>query len=132
MFKHAYSLIREFLDDEELQHFFVENTGKHLAVINAGAQVTSPTAKISLNSGEVSRKSNTNNDLVFSVSFAIPFFGSDAFERCIDFVDFVAPICLDYKTKHTFIKYVTPSIIELDNENDFWVVVLNISISTLF
>ncbi len=58
MFRKAYDLVREILDDEELNRFILDATGKHLAIIQAGAKISAPCASIALQGGEFSRKSN--------------------------------------------------------------------------
>ena len=128
MFKEAYALIREILEDEQLNQYIFENTGKRLAVINAGAQVTTPAANVTLSSGTKTRRSNTSNEVNYLISFALPFFGADAFDKCLDFLDFVIPIFFDYKTKKDFIKSVNPSIIEQDSERDFWIINFNVTV----
>ena len=49
MFKETYSLLLEILADEEINQYVSKYVGKKLTVINAGAQVTSPSATITLN-----------------------------------------------------------------------------------
>ena len=128
MFKEAYALIREILEDEQLNQYIFENTGKRLAVINAGAQVTTPAANVTLSSGTKTRRSNTSNEVNYLISFALPFFGADAFDKCLDFLDFAIPIFFEYKTKKDFIKSVNPSIIEQDSERDFWIINFNVTV----
>ena len=40
MYREAYNLLREVLDDDQLNEYIFTGTGKHLAVIDAGAKVT--------------------------------------------------------------------------------------------
>lgn len=131
MYKEAYLLIREALDDEQLNQYVFENMGKNLAIINAGAQITTPAANITLSGGTQSRRSNTSNSVEYLISFAMPFFGSDAFDKCLDFIDFAIPIFLEYRTKTEFIRIINPSIIEKDSERDFWIINFNITVEVL-
>ena len=131
MFRQAYNLIREILCDEALDIYIFTETGKHLAVIDAGAQVTAPAATILFNGGDISRRDNSSCEIGYSVSFALPFWGADAFGKCIDFVDFALPIFFDYKNKRNFILRVNPSINELDAEGrQLWAVDFSLSFLT--
>ena len=130
MYREAYNLIREILDDEQLNRYIVEATGKHLAIIDAGAQVTAPCASINLNGGAFSRKSNTGAEIDFLVTFALPFWGADAFVKCVDFVDAALPIFFDYRNKRNFILRAVPSINELDAEaSQLWTVQILFTVS---
>lgn len=131
MFKEVYSFICEILADEQLNQYIFENIGKRLTIINAGAQVTTPAVNVTLSDGTQTRRNNTNNEVNYVASFALPFFGADAFEKCLDFLDFVIPICFEYRTKNKFIKNINPSIIEKDSERDFWIINLNITVEVL-
>ena len=46
MYKEAYELIREILEDEKLNEFVKRTTGKRLAIIDSGPKVTFPAAGI--------------------------------------------------------------------------------------
>ena len=97
-----------------------------MTVISAGAQITTPSATIMLNSGEYTRANNTKQDVKFIVSFALPSFSSNAFDKCLDFLDFVMPVFFDYRTRTEFIKTASPSVIEHDNEIKSWIININI------
>ena len=130
MYREAYKLLREILDDEQLNKYIFEETGKHLAVINAGAKVTAPCVSINLNGGAVTRRTNSNTEIEYLVSFALPFWGTEAFIRCLDFIDFAIPIFFDYRNKHNFVFRANPSIKELDTENSqLWTVDILFSVS---
>ena len=130
MFREAYSLIREILNDEDLNAYILDVTGKHLAVIDAGAKVTAPAAAILFNGGDFSRRQNSSNEIGFTVSFAMPFWGAEAFLRCIDFADFALPVFFDYKGRHNFILRVNPSINELDDSDSrLWTVDFALTVS---
>ena len=130
MFKEAYQLVREILADEQLNAHIAEVTGKHLAVIDAGVKVSAPCAAISVNGGSCSRRTNSNAEIGFIVSFILPFWGTDAFMKCIDFVDFALPIFFDYKDRHNFILRAAPGIYEPDKVgSQFWTVDFLLTVS---
>ena len=116
----------EILEDERLKEYVSKNIGKKLTVINAGAQVTTPSATIALNGGECTRASNTKQEVGYKISFALPFFGANAFDKCIDFLDFLTPIFFDYRTRTEFIKSVSPSLIEQNNDIKSWIININV------
>ena len=130
MYKEAYNLIREILSDDALNDYVLRETKKHLAVIDAGADVTAPAAAILFDGGDLSRRSNTSCEVGYTVSFLLPFWGSDAFVRCINFVDFVTPIFFDCKSNRNFILRVNPSIKELDAQgSQLWSVSFSLTVS---
>ncbi len=132
MYREAYNLLREVLDDDQLNEYILTGTGKHLAVIDAGAKVTAPCASINLNGGSITRKSNSSTEIEYLVSFALPFWGADAFIRCLDFIDFAIPIFFDYRDKRNFILSANPSINEVDAENSqLWTVDILFTVSIL-
>ena len=131
MFKEAYSFLLEILLDEEINQHISKYVGKKLSIINAGAQVTSPSATITLNNGECTRASNTNREIGYQISFALPFFGVNSFDKCLDFLDTVIPIFFEYRTKTIFIKSVSPLVIEHDNEIKSWVININVIVEVL-
>ena len=116
----------EILEDERLKEYFSKNIGKKLTVINAGAQVTTPSATITLNGGECTRANNTKQEVSYKISFALPFFGANAFDKCLDFLDFVIPIFFDYRTRTEFVKSASPSLIEQNNEIKSWIININV------
>ena len=116
----------EILEDERLKEYFSKNIGKKLTVINAGAQVTTPSATITLNGGECTRASNTKQEVSYKISFALPFFGANAFDKCLDFLDFVIPIFFDYRTRTEFIKSASPLLIEQNNDIKSWIININV------
>lgn len=133
MYREAYNLLREILDDEQLNKYIVKSTGKHLAVIDAGAKVSAPCVSINLNGGSFTRRSNSNSEIDYLISFALPFWGADAFIRCLEFVDFALPIFFDYRDKRNFILRANPSINELDAENSqLWTVDILVTVSVLY
>ena len=116
----------EILEDERLKEYFSKNIGKKLTVINAGAQVTTPSATITLNGGECTRASNTKKEVGYKISFALPLFGANAFDKCLDFLDFLIPIFFDYRTRTEFIKSASPSLIEQNNDIKSWIININV------
>ena len=127
MFKETYSLLLEILADEEINQYVSKYVGKKLTVINAGAQVTSPSATITLNNGELP----FIKEIGYQISFALPFFGANSFDKCLDFLDTVIPIFFEYRTKTIFIKSVSPSVIEHNNEIKSWVININVIVEVL-
>lgn len=131
MYKEVYELIREILKDEALNNYIVEETGKHLAVSDAGAQITSPSASIYFSGGNFSRRSNSSAEVNYTVVFMLPYWGADGFVKCLDFVDFVMPIFFDYKTRTSFVMSVNPSINEVEAEgSQDWAVELMLTVSS--
>ena len=130
MYTEAYNLLREVLNDEQLNDYIFNETGKHLAVIDAGAKITAPCVSINLNGGAVTRKTNSSTEIEFLLSFALPFWGEDAFIRCLDFIDFVLPIFFEYRDNFNFILKANPSINEVDADNSqLWTVDFLFSVS---
>ncbi|MBR1485993.1 MAG: hypothetical protein IJ859_10685 [Synergistaceae bacterium] len=116
----------EILEDERLKEYISNSVGKKLAVINAGAQVTTPSATITLNGGECTRASNTKQEVSYKISFALPFFGANAYDKCLDFLDFLIPIFFDYRTRTEFIKSASPSLVEQNNDIKTWIININV------
>ena len=54
MYKEAYELIREILEDDKLNEFVHKTTGKRLAIIDSGPKVTFPAVGIVFRGGEIS------------------------------------------------------------------------------
>ena len=52
MYKEAYELIREILEDDKLNEFVHKTTGKRLAIIDSGPKVTFPAVGIVFRGGE--------------------------------------------------------------------------------
>ncbi|MBQ7593254.1 MAG: hypothetical protein IJU48_02740 [Synergistaceae bacterium] len=125
--------MREILSDEELNEIVYAETGKNLAVIEAGAQITTPAARIILSGGNYTRASNTRREIEFTIEFYFPFWGSDAFERCLKFLDETIPIFFKYgsgkNNQDNYILQVTPSITEEDEETETWTVALSVTVS---
>ena len=131
MYKEAFELVQEVLQDREINRYISENTGKNLAVINAGAQVTTPSATVTFANGDFTRAINTKKEVGYNVSFALPFWGNNAFDKCIDFLDFVIPVFFEYRTKNCFIKSAAPSVVEQDSERKFWIINIYVIVEVL-
>ncbi|MBQ6664923.1 MAG: hypothetical protein IJM68_04970 [Synergistaceae bacterium] len=137
MYSEAYSLLREILDDEQLNDYIFNETGKHLAIIDAGAQVTTPAAKISFGGGEISASDNTSQVAGYRVEFALPFWGEDALEQCHSFLDVAVNAFFEHEQRNNPIRInrvtrINPSITELDGDSDFWTVAFDVTVSVFF
>lgn len=125
--------MREILSDDELNENIYAETGKNLAIIESGAQITTPSAKILLTGGTYTRASNTRRELEFMIEFYLPFWGTDAFERSLKFLDGAIPIFFKYgsgkNNQDNYILQVSPSITEEDEETELWTVALSVTVS---
>lgn len=128
MYSQAYKLVREILEDEELNAFIFEETGKHLAIIDAGAQITTPAALISFAGGDFSRRGNTSTEVEFTVSFLMPYWGDTAFTSCLKFLDFVIPVFFAYSDAGAYIVNASPAIHEPDDVSEQWSIDITLSV----
>lgn len=132
MFRKAYDFIRSILNEKQVDDYILTLTNKHLAVLDAGAKVTVPSAQISFAEGRSSRRANTAVEVAFNVDFALPFWGNDAFAQCLGFVDFIVPALFDYREQFAFVSHVASNILEPEElSSQIWHVLLSISISIL-
>ena len=133
LYVEAYELLREILSDEELNARVYEECGKNLAIIEAGAQITTPSARIILTGGNYTRAMNTRREINFMIEFNLPFWGANAFEECLKFLDMAIPIFFKYgsgyKNFENYILQVSPSINEEDEELETWTVALSVTVS---
>ena len=130
MYRKAYDFVLDILNDAQINDYIHDITGKHLAIINAGAQVSAPSAQISFLGGRASRKDNTSAQILYSVDFWLPLWSNDAFSCCIDFVDFIIPIFFDYRDGSSFILQIEPSIHEPDELlSQLWRVQFSLTLS---
>lgn len=130
MYRKAYDFVREILDDSQINDYVHTLTGKNLAVIEAGAKVTSPSAQIIFSGGNTTRRNNTSSEVSFDVEFLLPFWGADAFTRCLDFIDTVIPVFFDYREARYFISRIDPAIHEPDELlSQIWRVTLTFSVT---
>jgi len=134
VYKEAYELIREILYDEQLNRYVLESTGKALAVIDSGPQVTMPAAAIVFNGGEVSRAENSMRTVEYDVPFALSYWGTDGMRKCHEFLDvaldaFFSHERRDSTGRRNFVVKVHPFMIEEDPEEKFWLVTLRVTVS---
>ena len=134
MFKEAYNLIIEILDDEDFNNYIKENTGKTLAIIDAGAKLTTPSASITFGGGEISRAENTLQNVDYIISFALPFWSAESMKKCHDFLDKAIETFFAHEQKYSmnrknFITKISPSITEEDTEKKLWTVSLRVTVS---
>ena len=134
MYKEAYELIREILDDERLNRYVLESTGKALAVIDSGPQVTMPAAAIVFNGGEVSRAENSMQTVEYDVPFALPYWGADGMRKCHDFLDVALDAFLSHEQRsetgrRNFVVKANPFMMEESPEEKFWLVTLRVTVS---
>ena len=127
MYVEAYELIKEILQDEHLNEHIEEVTGKSLALIDSGPQVTVPAVAIEFRGGEITRPDNHKQEVEYHVIFALPFFGSDSMKLCHDFLDvlvetFFAHEKLTDNGRNSFVMRLDPLLLEKDPEEDWWTV----------
>ena len=129
MYSEAYALIREILEDEKLNEFVVRTTGKKLAVIDSGPQVTVPAAGIFFNGGPVSRGENTVQDAEYRVAFALPYWGADGMRLCHEFLDVAVEAFFSHELgresgpgRRNYVKTLEPFLAEDDPEKQWWTV----------
>ena len=134
MYSEAFNLLREILDDQQLNDYIKEITGKNLTVINSGVQVDTPAARIALTGGDYTRSMNTNREIDFSVAFDMPLWNDQALEQAVNFLDYVMPIFFSYgsgRNNKNIITHASPVIHEIDPEKDFWTITINLTIKIL-
>ncbi len=134
MYSEAFNLLCEILDDQQLNDYIKEITGKNLTIINSGVQIDTPAARIALTGGDYTRSINTNGEVNFSVAFDMPLWNDNAFEQAVDFLDYVIPIFFSYGSglnNKNIITRASPVIHEIDPEKDFWTITINLTIKIL-
>lgn len=134
MYIEAYELLREILDDEALNEYIFNETGKHLAVIDAGAQITIPAAKITFSGGEISDSDNVMRIANYNVAFALPFWSADALRKSHEFLDVAVRAFFEHEMRDNPIRTnrvirVNPSISEYDEESELWTVAFDVAVS---
>ncbi len=134
MYKESYELIREILEDEQLNKYVLETTGKALAVIDSGPQVTMPAAAIVFNGGEVSWAENSMQIVEYDVPFALPYWGADGMKKCHDFLDVALDAFFSHEQRaefgrRNFIVKANPFMMEEDTEEKFWLVTIRVTVS---
>lgn len=134
MYVEAYELLREILDDEALNEYIFNETGKHLAVIDAGAQITIPAAKITFSGGGISDSDNVMRIANYNVAFALPFWNADALRKSHEFLDVAVRAFFEHEMRDNPIRTnrvirVNPSISEYDEESELWTVAFDVAVS---
>ena len=134
MYKEAYELLREILDDEILNDYVKNLTGKHLAVIDAGAQITTPAVKITFVGGEISRADNAMQTVRYNIAFFLPFWGTDALEMSHDFMDVAIQAFFDHEQRTNPARVnrvlrIVPSIVEEAEDSELWTVAFDATVS---
>ncbi|MBR0167727.1 MAG: hypothetical protein IJQ08_03550 [Synergistaceae bacterium] len=134
MYKEAYELLREILDDETLNEYIFNETGKHLAVIDAGAQITTPSAKITFSGGGISQSDNVMQFANYNVAFAFPFWDANALGKSHEFLDVAVKAFFEHEMRTNSIHInrvmrVSPSISEYDEESELWTVAFDVAVS---
>lgn len=133
MYLEAYELLLEILQDQELNDFIFAETGKHLAIIDAGAQITIPAVKITFEGGETSYADNTAHEVRYTVNFALPFWSADALRKNHEFLDVAMRAFFGYEQRTNPIhvnrvQSVNPSITEQNEESEVWIVTFNVTV----
>lgn len=134
MYIEAYELLCEILDDEALNEYIFNETGKHLAVIDAGAQITTPAAKITFSGGGISDSDNVMRIANYNVAFAFPFWSADALRKSHEFLDVAVRAFFEHEMRDNPIRTnrvirVNPSISEYDEESELWIVAFDVAVS---
>lgn len=133
MYKEAYDLIREILEDDIL-NLYVENlTGKHLAIIDAGVQVTTPAAKITFIGGEISCADNAMQLVRYEVAFFLPLWNSEALSNSHDFMDVAVGAFFGHEQRTNPVRVnrvmrIVPTIDEAEN-SEIWTVSFDVTVS---
>ena len=134
MYSEVYGLLREILDDEALNDFVFHETGKHLAIIDAGAQISIPAAKITFTGGEISNSDNIMQTARYNVAFMLPFWGTDALRKSHDFMDVAVHAFFDHEQRENPVRInrvlrISPSITEFDEDSELWTVTFDVAVS---
>ena len=132
MYTEAYELLREILDDEALNQYIFNETGKHLAIIDAGAKITIPSATITFGGGETSY-ADKSHEVRYTVDFALPFWGVDALIKSHEFLDVAIKAFFEHEQRNNpvrvnRVKTVNPSINEQGEESELWTVTLDVAV----
>lgn len=134
MYVEAYELLFEIFDDDQLQDYVIRETGKHLAIINAGAQITIPSARIIFGGGEITCSENVSQNVSYRIEVALPFWGDNALEQCHEFIDIVVKACFEHEQRDNPVRVnrvvrLNPSIQEQNEESELWTVAFDVTVS---
>ena len=123
----------EIINDNIIQDFVVEATGKHLAIINSDVQVSASAAKINFIGGNISLADNSIQKVNYNVAFYLPLWDDHAFAECHDFIDHAVLAFANHEIKtrgkRNYILNLNPSISEQSNDSEDWIVAFDVSIS---
>ena len=135
MYVEAYELVREILEDEELGQYVLRTTGKRLAVIDSGPQVTVPSAGVAFVGGEVSRSENAMQTADYDVTFALPYWDADGMRLCHGLLDVAVEAAFAHEQREegrgrrNFVLRASPSLMEEDPEEKWWTVGLRLTVT---
>lgn len=134
MYTEAYELLREILDDEALNDYVFRETGKHLAVIDAGAQITTPSAKITFSGGEISQSDNVMQIANYNIAFVLPSWSADVLSKSHEFLDVAVKAFFEHEMRDNPVRInrvlrISPSIIEEGEESELWTVAFDVAVS---
>ena len=129
----------EILNDNLIQDFVFEATGKHLAIINAGAQITSPSVTVSFAGSDITYSDNVPQSARYNVAFSLPFWGDDALAVCHDFLDVAVRVFFEHELRvnpnplqRNKVLRLSPSIVEQNDDSDSWTVAFEVTVSIFF
>ena len=124
------------MNDQYLQDFVFNATGKHLAIINAGAQITSPSVTVSFLGSEVTNSDNIMQSARYNVAFSLPFWGDDALLVLHDFLDVAVLAFFEHELRvnpnplrRNKVLRLSPSIVEPNDDSDSWTVAFEVTVS---
>lgn len=137
MYVEAYSLLREILEDEELNQYVKDSTGKRLAIIDSGPMTTTPAASISFVGGTINRGENSMQGTEYTVTFLMPYWGADGMKKCHALLDVAVEAFFAHELREpagrnqrrNFVLRVNPTLMEEDPEKKWWIVALQVTIS---
>ena len=139
IYNEAYSLLPEILNDNIIQDFIVEATGKHLAIINAGEQITSPSVTVSFVGSDINDSDNVMQSARYNVAFSLPFWGDLALSVCHDFLDVAVRAFFEHEIRvhpnplrRNKVLHLSPSILEPSDDSDAWTVAFEVTVSIFF
>lgn len=133
MYVEAYELLREILTDEALDNYLFNETGKHLAIIDAGAQISSPSVKITFTDSSITCADNTKQEVNYNILFTLPMWGADALKKSHEFLDVVIKAFFEHEQGKIHVMAnrvirISPSISEYDEESELWAVSFNVTV----
>lgn len=137
MYLEAYEFIKEVLDDEALNKWIIDKTGKALTVIDSGPQVTTPAAGILFRGedfGQIADRSAVYR-CGYDVIFALPFWGADGMRLCHEFIDVAIDAFMSNRRasnvegRNNYVTKIYPTLVEDDAEQQWWTIGLRVYVS---